>query len=260
MPYIQRDSYRLYYEWAGDESSPVLILSHSLGSTHAMWQPQLEAFSRSFRVLLYDHPGHGKSDDRPTVGSMADYGCDVLSLMDELHIERACFCGLSLGGMVGLWLGANATARIEKLVVSNTTAKIVDTTLLRGRLERLRKDGNLEDIVESVLGKWFTQPFAESHPDVMIEIRDMFLTTTLEGYINTSQTVCDMDLRPELTNITVPTLVVCGKHDGATPPEWGMAIADAVPGAKTSTLDAAHMSNVEAAHEFTNTVLDFLGR
>ena len=239
---------------------PALILSHSLGSNHGMWQPQLETFSRSFRVLVYDHPGHGHSSDRPTVGSMDDYGHDVLALMDELHIGRAHFCGLSLGGMVGLWLGANAATRFEKLVVSNTTAKIADTTLLRGRIERLRKEGNLEDIAESVLTKWFTQPFIESHPDIIQRVRGMVLTTTVRGYADTAATVCDMDLRAQLANITAPTLVVYGKHDEATPPEWGMAIADAIRGATTCCLDAAHMSNIEAAQEFTDVVLDFLGR
>lgn len=258
MPFIKRDSYRLYYKWTGNESLPALVLSHSLGSSHAMWQPQLDAFSRSFRVLLYDHPGHGNSDERTAVGSMDDYGRDVIALMDKLHIERAYFCGLSLGGMVGLWLGANAATRFDKIVVCNTTAKIVDTTLLRGRLEQLRNGGNLQEITDSVIGKWFTPSFIESHPDVMRFIHEMFLTTMLKGYIDTSVTVCDMDLRPQLASITVPTLVVYGKYDEATPPEWNTAIADAIPGSRTCVLNAAHMSNVEAPQEFTDSVLRFL--
>lgn len=258
MPFIKRDSYRLYYECTGDGSLPVLVLSHSLGASRVMWQPQLEAFSRSYRLLLYDHPGHGLSDPRAAAGSMEDYGRDVIALMDELRVKRASFCGLSLGGMVGLWLGANAARRFDKLVLCNTTARIADPALLRGRLERLRSAGSLGAIGESVFSKWFTRPFLESRPDVARAVRRMFLTTTAKGYADASVTVCEMDLRPQLGRITLPTLVVYGRYDEATPPEWNFAIADAIPGSRTCALEAAHMSNVEASQEFTDNVLSFL--
>lgn len=258
MPFITSDSYRLYYEWIGNEGLPVLVLSHSLGASRFMWQPQLEAFSRAYRVLLYDHPGHGRSSNRTAAGSMDDFGRDVLTLLDALRVERACFCGLSLGGMVGIWLGAHAPDRIEKLVVSNTAARIADQTLLRARLERLRHGERLEDLAEGVLYKWFTRQFAEAHPDVMKSIREMFLTTTPQAYADTSETLCDMDLRPLLPTIAMPTLVVYGEHDQATPPAWNVAIADAISGSEICALDAAHMSNVEAPQVFTHRVLSFL--
>jgi 3-oxoadipate enol-lactonase len=224
-----------------------------------MWAPQLENFSQSYRLLLYDHPGHGNSPERPAGSAIGDYGADVIALMDALEIQKAFFCGLSLGGMVGLWLGAHESGRFEKLVLCNTTAKIANTDLLRGRIAKIREVDSIDGIVDSVIGKWFTPLFINNNPAVIEDIRRMFLETTPGAYCDTSETVCNLDLRKEMSSISVPTLVVYGNADEATPPAWNRAIAESIRGARTEALETAHLSNVEAPRNFTQAVMRFLG-
>ncbi|MBD3243775.1 MAG: 3-oxoadipate enol-lactonase [Chitinivibrionales bacterium] len=257
MPMIPRDGYQLSYEWSGDPAAPVLILSHSLGSNREMWDPQMTDFARHFRVLRYDHPGHGQSRGRPSPGTIADYGADVLALMDNQGVATAWFCGLSLGGMVGMWLGAQAGDRFSRIVLCNTTAKIEDPTLLRTRIADIRALG-LERITASVIDKWFTPGFRRDNPAVVHTAQRMFLTTRTRGYADTAQVVCDLDLRANLADITTPVLVVYGAHDEATPPAWNEAIADSIPNAQRVRLDTAHLSNMEAPRRFGEAVLRFL--
>ncbi|MFP4179643.1 MAG: 3-oxoadipate enol-lactonase [Spirochaetaceae bacterium] len=257
MPYLEREHYRIHYEWGPRRDGPVLILSHSLGANSRMWNTQIEALSHRFRVLLYDHPGHGRSDNRPAVGTIADYGEDVLALMDKLDIETACFCGLSLGGMAGIWLGAHAADRFEKLVLCNTTAKIENPELLKRRIAEIRHNG-LDGITESVLEKWLTPEFRRTHPETVDKLRSLCMETDAGGYADTAETVCSMDLRGALKSIPLPVLVIYGAHDKATPPEWNIKIANEVQGARIVCLETAHLSNVEAPEEFNRAVLGFL--
>jgi 3-oxoadipate enol-lactonase len=197
MPSITRDGYSLWYRWSGIEGKPVLVLSHSLGSDHTLWEPQLDRLSKAFRLVLYDHPGHGSSGLRPTIGTIDDYGRDVIALMDFLNIRTACFCGLSLGGMVGMWLGTHHGHRFEKLVLANTTARIENAALLKGRIDTIRRWG-LEGITESVVEKWLTSDFRKANPETTGRIKAMFLRTQAHGYADTAQVVCDLDLRKGL--------------------------------------------------------------
>lgn len=258
MPLFDRQGYRIFYRVLGKQDAPPLILSHSLGATHALWNRQLKTFAEYFFIILYDHPGHGDSSDRPGVGTIADYAHDVLALMDQLGIEKAHFCGLSLGGMVGMRLALTAGDRLDKLILCSTTAKIVDPTLLKARIENIRRFG-LEQISESVLNKWLTAEFCAREPETLTEIRDMFLTTTAQGYADTAEMICEMDLRPVLRNIANDTLVIYGTRDEATPPAWNRAIADSIAGARCRAMDTAHLANIEAPDEFSKQVLDFLG-
>ena len=257
MPLLDRGEYHLYYEWGRKSSGPVLILSHSLGADRRMWQPQMDGFERHFQVLRYDHPGHGLSDARPAVVPIADYGREVLALMDDLGIDKAHFCGLSLGGMIGMWLGAHAGARFEKIALCSTTAHHENPQLLRGRIAEIRRSG-LQGITDSVLGKWFTPRFRGERPDIMAEMSAMLLETTAQGYADTAETVLALDLRADLPAITVPVLVVYGSHDEATAPSCNTAIAAAIPHARQLCLPTAHLSNVEAPQEFTAGVVGFL--
>ena len=257
MPFIDRPGYRIFYSVTGDPAAAPLILSHSLGATSALWDPQLAAFSRRFRVILYDHPGHGRSPNRPAGGNLADYGKDVIALMDELGIGTARFCGLSLGGMVGIQLGAAAGERFTKLVLCSTTARIEDPTLLTRRVEQIRRDG-LARITGSVVDKWLTEEFRARNPDALESVRTMFGTTTDAGYADTAEMICAMDLRPGLGKITNETLVIYGSRDEATPPAWNLAVADGIGGARSCRLDGAHLINVEAPQAFAEEVLNFL--
>lgn len=257
LPRLDRNGYSLFYEWKGAREGPVLILSHSLGTDHRMWDRQVQAFGKDFRILLYDHPGHGKSTLRPAQGRIADYGGDVLALLDSLKIEKASFCGLSLGGMVGIWLGAFSGSRFDKLLLCNTGARIEDPGLLEQRILEIRKNG-LESITDSVLGKWFTPGFSERESAVVQEFRSMFLSTSTEAYAMTAGTVCQMNLLSDLGRINNPTLVVYGDSDEATPPAWNFILRDTIPGARALGLTSAHLSNIEAEDEFNSGCLEFL--
>ncbi len=258
MAYLQRNSFRIFYHWDGDERAPVLILSHSLGADHRMWEPQVEILKEYFHILRYDHPGHGDSDVRPRKATIADFGADVLALMDDLGIERANFCGLSLGGMTGLWLGANAPQRFSRLVISSATAQFDDTSLLRRRIATIRRDGRLDAITESVLNVWFTPAFREREREQMVGIEKMFLKTQVEGYAATAETVCELDLRDDLARISIPTLVIYGSDDHATTPAQNRFLRETIPGAQEVCVTAAHLANVEASTDFSNAVRDFL--
>ena len=257
MPYLQREDYRLHYTIQGDPRAPVLVLSHSLGAHMGMWQPQLESFGRRFQLLCYDHPGHGNSEPRPGAASMADFGADVLALLDALDLEQVAFCGLSLGGMVGIWLGAHASHRITRLVVCSAPAQIEDPTLLRRRIARVRRDG-VEAITDSVLAGWFTPEFRQREPECVKWTTQMLLSTRAEAYAATAETVCELDLRSELSRIDLPVLVIYGANDEATPSAWNRALQEKISGAAGLCLPGAHLVNIEASNEYNAAVLGFL--
>jgi len=258
MQSIETDQGRLFYRWCGNSQGAVLVLSHSLGASCEMWEPQLKALGERYRLLLYDHPGHGRSTNLSGEWTIERLGRLTLTLLDRLDVDRFHFCGLSLGGMIGLWLGVHAPGRLQRLVVSNTAARIADTELLAKRLELIRREG-LQAIEQSVLDRWLTEEFRGREPQTVAWVRQMFGGTTVEGYINTSHAVCGFDIEDSLAEVATPTLVIAGRHDLATPLQWNASIAEQIPGARLETLDAAHLSNVEAAEAYGGAVLDFLG-
>ncbi|MFW5744508.1 MAG: alpha/beta fold hydrolase, partial [Spirochaetota bacterium] len=192
-------------------------------------------------------------DPLPESADIAVYGRDALAVADAAGVERFAFCGLSLGGMVGIRLAADASERLESVVLANTTAHIADTTLLRRRIDLLRREG-IGAIVDDVIEKWLTAGFRDSHPGTVALCREMLEGCGGEAYADAAQTVCDVDLRDDLARISVPCTVVVGAHDEATPPDWGRSIAAAVPGARLVELPAAHLSNVEAPQEFAKVI------
>ncbi len=257
MPFLDTGTGKLYYQIDGPDNAPVLVLSNSLGTTLAMWLPQLPALTEHFRVLRYDTRGHGQSDVTPGPYSIAQLGRDVVSLLDGLNIPAAHFCGLSMGGMTGIWLGVNAPSRIRRLVLCNTSAAIGVPEVWNTRIAKVKQDG-MDSIIDAVLERWFTADFLAHAPAQAERVRQMLRNTPAEGYVANCAAVRDMDQRSELARITSPTLVIGGKHDKATPPEHGELIARAIPGAKYVELNAAHLSNWEVAQAFTQQLLSFL--
>lgn len=257
MPFIDTFRGKLHYELNGPAEAPVLVLSNALGTTLDLWLPQVHAFGEHFRVLRYDMRGHGLSDVTPGPYSMAQLGADVLALLDHLRVERAYFCGISMGGMIGIWLGVHAPQRIARLALCNTSPAIGVPEVWNARIAKVRHEG-VQAIAEEVLGRWFTPDFLAHAPAQVERIRAMLRSAPAEGYAAACAAVRDMNQRGDLHRILLPTLVVTGKHDKSTPPEHGELIARAISGARLVELNAAHLSNWEVAQGFTQQVLDFM--
>jgi 3-oxoadipate enol-lactonase len=257
MPTIQSNGCPIHVEVEGPEDKPVLMLSNSLGTDLHMWDPQVASLTRHFRLVRYDRRGHGKSGVPKGPYNMEMLGRDVLAVLDALKIEKINWCGLSMGGMVGMWLGANAPQRINRLILSNTSAYFADKEIWNGRIKTVREKG-LASIVGGTMERWFTQGFREREPKKIAWLSEMFLATDPEGYIACGEAVRDMDHREIIKSITAPTLVIAGRHDPATTVEHGEFIRSRIPGASMTVLDAAHIANVEQAHDYTDAVLGFL--
>ena len=244
----------LYYRLDGDRSAPVLVLSGSLGSTLELWEPQLPAFEGRFCVLRYDHPGHGRS---PLLAAtdMVGMAARVIAVLDVLSIRRASFCGLSLGGMLGMQLALHAPDRLERLVLCCTSPRLGTPADWQQRAALVRARG-VEAVADGVMGRWFTPSAA---PATVERAREMLLSTPREAYARCCESIRDFDVRDELARIGTPTLVVAAEHDPTAPPaeakEWGPAISGSelsvVPG-------AAHLANAEQPQEFTRAVLAHL--
>jgi len=255
--YIDLLGVRTYYRWDGDSDKPILLLSNSLGTNLTMWDPQIPDFAKHFRVLRYDPRGHGRSSVPPGPYSIQQLGTDVIALLDKLGIEKCCFCGLSMGGIIGQWLGVNAPERLTKLVLCNTAAKIGTPEGWNARIDLVLKNG-VEAVIPAVLERWFTSAFQESAPDVVTRTRAMLQATNSAGYAAACAAVRDMDQRESVRRVAVKTLVVAGTYDPVTPPADAQYLADSIPGASYVELPAAHLSNIEAAEKFNSAVINFL--
>jgi 3-oxoadipate enol-lactonase len=235
----------LHHEITGPVDAPVLLFGGSLGTTLAMWDGQL-ALADRFRLVRFDHRGHGRSSAPPRPYEIADLGRDVLELIDTLRIERASYCGLSLGGMLGMWLAATAPARIDRLIVVCTAAHMPPASAWQERAAAVLAAGSTAPVAEAVLGRWLTPPFAAAHPEVRTGLLRMLLSAPADGYAACCGAIERMDLRPQLPRITAPTLVVSGSEDQATPVEMQQLIASAIPGARHEIVGpAAHIAAVE---------------
>jgi 3-oxoadipate enol-lactonase len=222
-----------------------------------MWQPQVEAFKQHFTLVRFDRRGHGGSGVPKGPYTMEGLARDALAVLDGLGLKKVNWCGLSMGGMEGMWLGANAPERFERMVLCNTSAQFPDRKIWDDRLRFARENG-LVAMVGANMERWFTKGFREREPKTIAWITEMFLTTPLEGYIGCGEAVRDMDHRALLPNIKVPTLVIAGRHDPATTLQAGEYLRDHIPGVAFTVLEAAHISNVEQPAAFSNAVLEFL--
>lgn len=241
----------------GRDGAPVLMFSNSLGTDLRMWDEQVAALAPRFRILRYDRRGHGKSGVPKGPYTMERLGRDVLAILDALEIERVNWCGVSMGGMVGQWLGANAPQRIDRLVLSNTSAWYPDKTPWNDRIRTVQEVG-LAGMVDANMTRWFTAGFRERAPQAIARMKEMFVATPVAGYIACCEAVRDMDFRDSNPRITVPTLVIVGAQDPATPPAAGEAIHKAIKGSQIASIDASHIANVEQPKAYTETLLKFL--
>lgn len=253
---LMGDGCRIAWRCDGPEGAPVLLLSNSLGTTLDMWAPQMEAFVRNFRVLRYDSRGHGASDVPAGAYSIDRLGRDVIELLDSLGIARVHFCGLSKGGMVGQWLGFRAPERIGRLVLANTSPFMGPPPSWGQRIATVHAQG-MAAVADGILDRWFTPSFQTCSKALVAPFRAMLLATNPHGYTGCCAAIRDMDMRPALPSIDLPTLVIAGNADPATPLEHAHDLANNIPGAHLHILAAAHLSNVEEPQGFARAVLEW---
>lgn len=258
MPHLTTDDgVKIFYRLDGQADAPVLVLSNSLGTTHEMWAPQMSAFAKHFRVLRTDTRGHGQSSVPAKRYDLERLGRDVLAVLDAAGAKRAHFCGLSMGGCIGMWLGRYAPERVDRLVLCDTAAKIGTAEIWNPRIQAVREKG-IAALMDGILERWFTPGFRQRAPQEVEKIAAQTRAIAPEGYALASEAIRDLDLRNGIAAIRAPTLIVVGAHDASTTPADAKFMADKIKGARVLELPAAHISNVEAADRFTTAVVDFL--
>jgi 3-oxoadipate enol-lactonase len=240
------------------DDAPVLVLGPSLGTSRMVWDQQVEAFSERFRLLRFELPGHGGAGSPEPPYSIGELGRGVLELFGDFGVERAAYCGVSLGGMIGMWLAANAPDRIGALGLVCTSAYLPPAEGWRSRASAVLSSG-LEPIVEASLGRWFTQEFAAREPDLVIAYGNELRRTNSTGYAGCCLAIADMDLRADLARVQAPTLVISGGRDPVAPPEHGAVITERIDGARPLVVDdAAHLANVSSPGLVTAALLEHL--
>ena len=253
MPFIECGGERFHIEVEGPAEAPALLLSNSLSCNLSMWDHQAASLAGRFRVIRYDGRGQGASVNSPGPCTIGQLGRDALSILDGLGIARADFCGLSMGGMVGMWLLTNAPGRINRAVLANTSAQMGPPSLWNDRIA-LARAGGMQATVEPTVQRWFPPAFHARAPEVVDRMRAMVRDTPLQGYLACCEAIRDMDQRSSIQAITTPTMVLVGALDPATTPAAGRFIHDAIPGSTLVTLQTGHISAVEQPEAFSREV------
>ncbi len=257
MPETKVNGCRLSYAIEGPTGAPALVLSNALGTTLRLWDSQFERFAERYRVIRYDTRGHGASETPPGEYALDDLGRDVLGLLDANGIDRAHVCGVSLGGLIALWLTVHAPSRVGRAVLANTAARIGTREGWQERIDHVRSRG-CADLAAAAPARWFTEPFRRAHPETAQWFAAMVAGCSPDGYAACCAALRDADLRPVLGQITAPVLVITGAADPSTPPSDGDFLCAHIPNAQRLALPCSHLSNVEEADTFTREVTRFL--
>ena len=258
MPFVTTDGVRHYYRLTGSAGRPFVMLSHSLGLDHGMWDPQEAELERHYRVLRYDLRGHGASDAPPGEYTIELLARDALAIADAAGATTFAFCGLSIGGMIGQWLGATAPERLTHLVLANTTARLADPSQMETRRQTVLAEG-MPAVTDAALRRFFSAPSVDADAPHVASARRTLLATDPVGYAGCCAAVRDLDHAALLDRIRTPTLVISGDRDESMPWEGhGRVLSAAIAGAQVVRLPAAHVSNLERPRSFTAALFDFL--
>ncbi len=246
---------------SGPQDGPALLLGPSLGTNLSMWEPQIAALSDRFRVVAFDHRGHGRSPVPPPPYTIADLGGDIVFLMDHLGIERASYAGISIGGMAGIWLAASAPSRLDRLVLMCTSAYAPPASRWLERVVAVRAAGTTEGIADAVVGRWFTPVWAQAHAELVAAHRAMIVATDPDGYCGACEALAAMDLRDALPQVSASTLVIGALEDLALPPDHQRLIADSIPAARLELIaDAAHIVSAQHPETINRLIREHLQR
>jgi 3-oxoadipate enol-lactonase len=253
-------SVKLHSTLTGPPKAPMLILANSLGTSLAMWDPVVALLDDRFEILRFDHRGQGDSPVPDGSYEIADLGADVIALLDAHGVKSAAYAGVSVGGMVGLWLAAHAPERISALALFCSSAHPGSPEAWRGRAETVRQADSVGPVAEAVVSRWLTPEFAASHPELRAELLAMLARSPAAGYAALCDMLGELDLRADLPRISAPTLVVAGVQDAALPPAHSEVIAAGIAGSSSVLLSpAAHIPMVEQPERVALLILENLG-
>lgn len=247
----------LNYVFDDFKKEETILFSNSLGTDLTMWDKQIELLGQEFNILRYDTHGHGKSEVTEGEYSIEMLGNDVLDLLDSLNIEKVNFCGLSIGGLTGQWLGIHAPERLNKLIICNTAVKIGNKEGWNTRIETVQKNG-LNSIVSGTQERWFTPEFVSENKAEVDAVLATFLQTPVLGYISCCAAVRDADFTDEVSKISVPTLIISGTEDLVTTVKDGDFLMEKIPNSILAAFKTAHISNIEKADDFTKLLIEFI--
>lgn len=256
MPVLQLKGRSLYWRTDGDPGKIPLLLLNSLGTDHSLWDVLMPALLRDFWVLRMDKRGHGGSTNVGDACSIGDLAHDTLAVLEAAQWPRTHLCGISIGGMTGMWLGAKAPDRFNRLVLSNTSAK-GRSEVYAQRIEKVRAEG-LSSICDDTMARFFTPSFIAKANPYFLGLRQVFLQGDPTGYMACCAALRDMDLRDLLPAIQAKSLVIVGEHDLGTTPEMGELIAQSIPGATMVTVPYAHIPLLEDPDGYVGLLRDFL--
>lgn len=257
MPTFISNDAAINYATFGDARKPAIIFSNSLGTNYQMWQPQINFFKKDYFIVCYDTRGHGASTAPQGPYSIEQLGTDVVNLLDHLNIQKASFCGISMGGLTGQWLAIHHPERFNHVIVCNTAAKIGQEQAWNDRAQLVREQG-LKPIAETAASRWFTEPFIRSNTAIVESLSNDLGAGSPEGYASCCEALAKADVREQLKNITVPTLVVAGQKDPVTTVADAQYIINNVRSSSLFEINASHISNIEQPKAFNQAVQSFL--
>ena len=257
MPTFISNDATINYATFGDANKPAVIFSNSLGTNYGMWQQQFNHFKNDYLVICYDTRGHGASTAPQGPYSIEQLGQDVIHLLDHLNINKATFCGISMGGLTGQWLAIHQPERFNHVIVCNTAAKIGQEQAWLDRATLVREQG-LSPIAATAASRWFTNPFIQSQATIVETLSNDLAASSAEGYANCCEALAKADLREQLKDITVPVLIVAGIQDPVTTVTDGQFMLDRIPNAQMFEINASHISNIECPNEFNQAVQRFI--
>lgn len=248
---------RLAVNVSGSQDKPTIVFSNSLAASMGMWDEVAEYLAPHARLVRYDTRGHGGSSAPEDGYSLERISLDLIAILDDLSIQRAVICGVSLGGLIAMWLGIHAPNRVDGLVLANTAASFPPASMWRERAAMARQSG-VTSFVEPSLDRWVTADYRQSHGPRVEELAAMILQTSPSGYAGCCEVLAASSLLPELPRISCPVRVIAGRYDPSTPPDRASEIAMAIPQSNLVTLNAAHISCVEAPSAFGEEVRQFI--
>ncbi len=240
------------YRWDGHSHGPIVMMAHAMGTSHRIWDPQVEALADKYRLLRYDWRGHGDTDAPDGPYTLVQFEADAIGLLDALNIPAVHWIGISTGGMIGQGLGINYQSRIKSLTLCNTTSQ--SDAWYRGWVaerQAVVRESGMEPVWDMTDRLWFTDSYVDSKPTGYHAVRDVFIRTQVAGYLGGTSAVADLAYRDRLNQISCPTHVIAAGADPVTPVERSNDIHERIRGSKLSVIpDQHHFSNVEVPEQF----------